>query len=210
VEEMMYQQRSLRWLAVPLFVLSLVGGNPLFAATDVEIFRGFTGHIGQQIGKDKDAFAIAQSCTTWFYRQLKKHQKSPVTSISFSTTYPTEKTMDCLSRYPDGLNGARKAFGNTQKNLSLSLTFYQLALVGDGNDDGQYNGQELRDVLESFGMSGQPQHPPRHYLVTLNGIFDRIRETVEFPALMKSIERLFGKGYRFTPSDQVALNQKLE
>ena len=206
----MYQQRSLRWLTVPLFVLSLVGGNPLFAATDVDIFRGFTGHIGQQIGKDKHAFAIAQSCTTWFYRERKKQLKPPVSSISFSMTSPTEKPMDCLSLYPDGLNGARKAFGNTQKNLSLSLTFYQLALVGDGNDDGQYNGQELRDVLESFGMSGQPQYPPSHYLVTLNGIFDRVRKTVEFPVLMKSIERLFGKGYRFTSSDQVSLNQKLE
>jgi len=207
---MLYQQRSFRWLTALLFVLILGGGHPLFAATGLEIFRGFTGHISQQIGKDKHAFAIAQSCTTWFYRQLKKHSKPPVSSIAFSSASPPGKPMDCLALYPEGLNGARKAFGNTQKNLSLSLTFYQLALVGDANDDGQYDGQELRDVLESFGMSDRSQHLSGQYLVALNGIFDRIRKTAEFPALMYSIEQLFGKGYRFTSSDQLALNQKLE
>ena len=120
---------------------------------------------------------------------------------------------DCGKRYPKGLEGlqaAREAFAQTQQSLSLSLTFFEFALVVDRDDDGQYNGGELNDLFESFGMPFEDRLPSDRYIVSLNGVFDNLRQSGELKTLVNSMEVLLGKGYRFTSADQAALNRELD
>jgi len=180
------------------------------------VFRGFTSHISEQIRRDKQDFFEAQTCTSWFYGQM---GKKPQTSspkpeeISFQFSSQTEDKFGCSSRYPggvEGLHAAREAFSDTQRSLSFSLTFYEAALVGDRDDDGQYNGGELKDLFESFGLNFEDQLPSDQYLVSLKGKFENLRGTKELMPLVKSMESLLEKGYRFTSADQEALNRELE
>ena len=192
----------------------LILGSLLYATANVEaaeggVFRGFTGHINQQIMVDKIQFAAAESCTQWFYNQLRKQRPSPQVEL-LSASAPTTDDERCLAQYPNGLEGARQAFSETQSSLSLSLTFYQFALVGDADDDGEYNQAELRDVFESFEMNFMTDIYPADYLVSLKHTFDTVRHTGQFSVLTTSMGRLYEKGYRFTSADQAALNQVIQ
>ncbi len=185
------------------------GGSVLFAAATIGVFSGFTDHISEQIKKDKVEFAAAESCTVWHYEKLKKKPivRPEVETISFQSIDQGLDTSPCPMDYPDGINGARAAFAKWQSSLSLSLTFYQFALVGDRNDDGEYDSVELQDVSESLGVRFLGQEETFQYLANLNGKFDVVRETVEFSVLTDGLQTLFTKGYRLTPSDQDALNK---
>jgi len=174
-------------------------------ATERGLFRAFTEHISRQITKDVYDFSEAQSCTEWFYKKLRK---PPFVKPELERTiWPPEKGNEeehpCSTRYPDGIDSARKRFSQTQSSLALSLTFYQFALLGDKNDDEEYDGVELRDVLESVGVVFflEERHLPQ-----LTQKFDTIRRQIEFEVLTDGMQQLFQKGYRLTEFDQGQMN----
>jgi hypothetical protein len=121
--------------------------------------------------------------------------------------YPAIQTSDCSARYPGGLKAAREDFSSTQAALSLSLTFYEFALVGDRNDDGRYNASELQDVLESFELTYDRNRPDSIHLIVLTGTFDSLRKAGGLENLMTSMGKLYDKGYRFTPHDRSTMDQ---
>ena len=195
-------------LFLGLFVVT-IGIGTASSSTGSEVFRGFTGHISKQILQDKQAFYIAQTCTTYFYKNFKKPRQPQVERIAYHPASEPLMDFDCATRYPKGLDEAREAFSHTQQTLSLSLTFFEFALVGDKNDDHHYAGIELRDVMESFGVSFEDHLPSAQYVMHLNNFFDSVMNKREIEALTNSMSELLSKGYRFTPADQDALNKVL-
>ena len=181
-----------------------------WASPGTDVFQVFTTHIAAQIGKDKREFSIADTCTAWFYKQMGQKPPGPeVEKILFFPLGQTEPDFDCTKMFPEGLVQAREAFGNTQQLLSLSLTFFQVALVVDGDDNQEYSPDEIHDALESFGLPFYEGQPLGRYTRDLTGLFDNIREKVQFQFLMEGMQALMNKGYRFTGADQTALNQEL-
>ena len=185
---------------------------PVQASPGTEVFQGFIQHISEQIGKDKQAFAEADTCTAWFYKKMgKKPPPAPkAEKIHFVPIVQSDADADCAKRYPNGLEAARAAFGQTQQRLSFSLTFFQMALVSDRDDDHAYSTQEMQDVLDAFGRTYRSGQSVDQYVSQLIGLFERSRPQVQFPVLMGSMQTLMNKGYRFTKADQTALNQELE
>ena len=177
------------------------------AAIGNDLFKGFVRHIAQQINRDKVDFAVAESCTSWFYEQLKKSPggRPDVKRLSYVGAADPDSRA-CASRYP-GINEAREAFAHTQSTLSLSLTFYQLALVADRDDDERYDAGELRDMLASLNVVMLQGDHPVQLLAKLKGKFDDVREAVEFTILTDSMQALYSKGYRFTKADQAAMGR---
>lgn len=177
----------------------------------VNVFEGFTAHIERQIRQDKQDFVDAQTCTEWFYRQQRSLGQPKAEGIDTSgregLAWPVIQTSECPGRYPGGLNAARRDFSDTQSALSLSLTFYEFALVGDRNDDGRYNAAELRDVLESFELTYDRNRPDSFQLIVLTGTFDSIRQAGGLERLMASMGVLYDKGYRLTERDRALLDQ---
>ena len=184
-----------------------------------DVFVAFTDHIRQQVQSDKQVFLDASACTEWFYKQL--YQKPPrptAEGVAFQAASPATEGIlrlapaisDCRTRYPGGLEAAREDFSRTQSSLSLSLTFYEFALVGDRNDDGQYSLTELKDVLESFGLSFDVVLTPSGHLATLNAKFDTVHQAGGLDVLMASMGVLYDNGYRLTVQDRAALNRVME
>lgn len=184
-----------------------------------DVFVAFTAHIRQQVQSDKQVFLDASACTEWFYKQLyQKPSRPPAEGAAFHAASPAIEgtlrlapaTSDCPTRYPGGLEAAREDFSRTQSSLSLSLTFYEFALVGDANDDGQYSLTELKDVLESFGLSFDAVLTPASHLATLNAKFDTVHQSGGLDVLMASMGILYENGYRLTVQDRAALNRVME
>lgn len=197
-----------RHLLVLLIGLLLAPGTVM---AEADVFGAFTAHIRHHVLADKHTFVAAQTCTEWFYRELQKKPATPkLEGVSLhpveAAPRPLEHVSDCPLRYPDGLDAARKDFSQTQSSLSVSLTFYEFALVGDRNDDGQYNQVELRDMLESFGLPFNEVLPPSAHLAVLNAQFDHIRVTTALDTLMTGMGVLYDRGYRFTEQDRAALH----
>ncbi len=186
-------------------------GPSLAAAQSMDVFQGFTGHIERQIQQDKQYFVDAQTCTEWFYKQQKEPNRPKAEAIDFSggqtNIRPVVQTSDCPGRYPGGLDAAREDFTSTQSALSISLTFYEYALVGDRDDDGLYSQAELRDVLESFELTYDRNRPDSVHLMVLTGTFDTLRKAGGLERLMTSMGTLFDKGYRLTDHDRSSLDQ---
>ena len=183
------------------------------------VFVAFTDHIRQQVQTDKQVFLDASTCTEWFYKQrLQKPPRPTVEGVNFHAPGPAtegilrlaQATSDCRARYPGGLEAAREDFSRSQSSLSLSLTFYEFALVGDRNDDGQYSLTELKDVLESFGLSFDAVLTPSGHLATLNAKFDTVHQAGGLDVLMASMGVLYDNGYRLTVQDRAALNRVME
>lgn len=179
-----------------------------------DIFGSFTFHIRQQIQVDKKVFVDANICTELFYKQLYEKPSPPKLEGVFwpgpSIAGSNGLTLaDCQTRYPGGLQDAREDFSRTQSSLSLSLTFYEFALVGDQNDDERYSAGELRDILESFGLRFDSLGSPFGHLATLNATFDDLRKSGNLDHLMASMGILYDKGYRFTTQDRTALDQAM-
>src|SRR5437867_9773472 len=181
-----------------------------------DVFVAFTDHIRQQVQWDKQGFLDASACTEWFYKQrLQKPPRPTAEGVAFHAANPATEGIlrlapaisSCYTRYPGGLEAAREDFSRTQSSLSLSLTFYEFALVGDRNDDGHYSAVELRDMLESFGLPFEGLVVPVVHLAALNGKLDAIYNTGALDVLMTSMGTLYDKGYRFTSQDRAALNR---
>jgi hypothetical protein len=177
-----------------------------------DIFESFTSHIRQQIQMDKKFFLDANVCTELFYKHMYEKAAPPaLQGVSWpgpALAGVGDLTLaDCQTRYPGGLQDAREDFSRTQSSLSLSLTFYEFALVGDRNDDERYSAAELQDILESFGFRFDSFGSPSGHLATLKAKFDDLRKSGKLDHLMASMGTLYDKGYRFTSHDRAALDQ---
>lgn len=181
-----------------------------FAAETPDVFSALTGYVARQVATDKVVFVGAQRCTEWFYKQLKqKPPRSPTHTIAFTwieSDGQSDATSECRTRYPDGLESARHAFSQAQSALSISLTFYELILVGDRDDDHRYSDDELKDLLESFTLPFQAVLPPTAHVDALAAQFDLARKGNTLEAVMGSMGLLYDKGYRLTTGDRTALN----
>ncbi|MGD9852654.1 MAG: hypothetical protein AB7T38_15460 [Nitrospirales bacterium] len=193
---------------VILFILGLHGQAKASPGTD--LFQEFLQHVHAQIIKDKQEFSLADTCTAWFYKQQQHPKpKARAQTVRFMLSQPIDSSHECAKRYPD-LEAAREGFGKAQQELSLSLTFFQMVLVGDGDDNREYNLEETRDVVESLGLPFFSHQPVTEYIGHLTGLFDRMRAEVQFKGLMDGMQTLMNKGYRFTAADQEGLNAELK
>jgi hypothetical protein len=197
-------------------VVALIGGvwvngfqTVVWASPGKDVFQGLMNHIGTQIEIDKEEFATADTCMAWFYKQKGKKPRPEVERIHFFPLIPVAQQGECARQFPEGLEQVRQVFGETQQRLSLSLTFFQMALVGDGDDNYEYSANEIYDVLDSFGLPFYKGQPLGSYMADLTGLFDSIRHEVKFQFLMEGMQTLMNKGYRFTGADQTVLNQQL-
>lgn len=189
--------------------LAIPSGLAARTASQNEAFAPLTTHIQKQIHADKNRFLDAQTCTEWFYKQL--YQKPPKPTVEGIAFRPgaalSGDAADCRARYPGGLDAAREDFSRTQSLLSISLTFYELVLVGDRNDDQVYSPAELRDMLESFGLPFDAALTPAAHAATLQATFDNLHRTGGMESLMASMGTLYDKGYRLTGPDRSELNR---
>ena len=186
--------------------VALMTGGVSMAAPGNDVFQGFVEHIAQQVTRDKVEFVAAESCTAWFYQQMRKPPRGRVDVYRLSFTDEAPASNPCAGQYR-GINEARAAFAKSQSILSLSLTFYQLALVADRDDDERYDAVELRDILESLNVSLFAREYPMQLIARLNGAFDDVREAEAFTVLTNGMETLYRKGYRFTNVDQAAMGR---
>ena len=187
-----------------VLVCALFPGDSL--GTENEIFQQFTQHIGRQIHKDKQAFAQANNCVSWFYK-AKKTPPPAVQGISWNATPSSQPEMDCLRVYPSGMNDARDDLAKTQALLSVSLTFYEFALVADRNDDAIYGPAEIQDLFRSLSLSYHDEDPTPKQAAALTERFDSWYHRRNMDALMQGMSDLYERGYRVTPSDRVALDR---
>ncbi|HXC66828.1 MAG TPA: hypothetical protein VN638_05360 [Nitrospiraceae bacterium] len=173
---------------------------------DNTIFQQFTQHISRQIHKDKQAFAQANACVSWFY----KAEKTPpptMQGIAWNPTPSSQIEVDCIRRYPGGMDDARDDLAKTQALLSVSLTFYEFALVADRNDDAVYSPVELQDLLRSLTLSYHDEEPAPKQVIALMERFDSWYHSRNMDALMQGMSDLYERGYRMTPSDRVELDR---
>jgi hypothetical protein len=173
---------------------------------DNTIFQQFTQHISRQIHKDKKAFAQANTCVSWFY----KAEKTPpptVQGIGWNPTPSSQIEVDCLRHYPSGMDDARDDLAKTQALLSVSLTFYEFALVADRNDDAVYSPVELQDLLRSLTLSYHDEEPAPKQVIALMERFDSWYHSRNMDALMQGMSDLYERGYRMTPFDRVELDR---
>jgi len=204
----MAQRPEARLLAAGLFLAvlmcALFPGNSF--GRENTIFQQFTQHIGRQIHSDKQAFSQANSCVSWFYK-LKKTPPPAVQGISWNRTPSSQLEADCLRNYPRGMDEARADFAKTQSLLSVSLTFYEFALVADRNDDAIYGPAELQDLLRSLTLSHSDRASTPNQVRALTERFDSWYRSRNMDALMQGMSDLYERGYRVTPSDRVELDR---
>lgn len=172
------------------------------------VFDRFSRHIQRQVEADKVAFSKASGCTNWFY-QLEKHKPAapevhPI-GLQLTLTPPTRE--ECLRDYPGGLEAVRQDFHRTQTSLSVSLTFYEFALVGDRDDDARYSREELSDLFQSMALAFDPAHSPTSHASALTDRFDTWYRARNLESVMNGMGQLYDKGYRVTQADRVELDR---
>lgn len=193
-------------ILLPLGFPSWGTGTEAYDRTGV--FEGFSRHIQRQVQSDKLAFAKASGCTNWFYQQEKHTPASPdVHPISLDFVLNPPSREDCLREYPGGLEAVRQDFHRTQTSFSVSLTFYEFALVGDRDDDARYSGTELGDLFESLALAYDPTHSTASHVSALTGRFDAWHRSRNLESLMNGMGQLYDKGYRISPADRAELDR---
>lgn len=183
--------------------LSAVSAAPSQAANGA--FDQVTAHVRRQIATDKLYFAEADRCTNWFYRRQRLPSIPTATGVSRRLS---DEEATCRTKYPKGLEEARADFARTQSTLSLSLTFFELLLVSDRNDDLRYSATELSDLLDALDVLDSGTAPlllPEAQVTALVARFDAAHGANNLELVMRSLTTLFDKGYRFTPEDQAVL-----
>ena len=178
-------------------------------ARENTIFQQFTQHIGRQIHKDKQAFSQASNCVSWFYKKAKQAPPPAVQGISWSRNLSFQPELDCPRYYPGGMDEARDDFSKTQSLLSVSLTFYEFALVADRNDDAIYSPTELQDLFRCLSLSYHQGDPGPKQVIALTEQFDSWYRSRNMDALMQGMSDLYERGYRVTPSDRVELDRMM-
>jgi hypothetical protein len=204
----MVQRPEARLFVAGIFLIvlicALLPGNSL--GRENAIFQQFTRHIGRQIHKDKQAFAQANNCVSWFYK-AKKTPHPAVQGVGWNAAPSSRPEVDCLRDYPGGMDDARDDFARTQSLLSVSLTFYEFALVADRNDDASYGLTELQDLFRSLTLSYSNGAPTQNQVMALTERFDSLYHRRNMDALMQGMSDLYERGYRVTPSDRVELDR---
>ncbi|WP_053378328.1 hypothetical protein [Nitrospira moscoviensis] len=193
-------------MLVPLSLPSWVAGAEAYEANGV--FDRFSRHIERQVQTDKIAFAKASGCTNWFYQQEKQKPAPPaVQSIRWDPVLQPPSREECLREYPGGLEAVRQDFHRTQTSLSVSLTFYEFALVGDRDDDARYSGEELGDLFQSLALTYDPTHSVLTHAAALTDRFDAWYQSRNLESLMNGMGQLYDKGYRVTAADRAELDR---
>lgn len=207
------QLNGLRTCTIALIFIgtSLAPLVPKALSGNSDVFRQFTRHIRQQVDHDKQAFSQASGCTKWFYKQEKKPPQSPpVQGIDWRLTASSPTEDECHRQYPGGINAVREDFARTQTFLSLSLTFYEFALVGDRDDDGLYSAGELQDMFQVLTLYYDAAHSPAMHAEALTGRFDTWYRARNLESLMNSMGHLYERGYRVTPADRAELDRVMQ
>ena len=178
---------------------------------DNGVFPTFAGYIANQVGIDKEAFAQASTCLSWFYKGLKTPPSPAVQGIAWHLpVLLLEPERDCPRHYPGGMETARDDFAKKQALLSVSLTVYEFALVADHNDDDQYNAAELRDLFHSLSLTYDAATPPRAAGATLTARFDQWYRSRNLEEVMQGMSALYEQGYRMTPHDRAELDRVMK
>jgi len=208
----MRPQSAIPALTLALFLPSFTGGNALAVVTaDNGVFPTFTAHIAKQVGIDKEAFAQASTCLSWFYKGSKKAPPASAQGIAWHLpVLSLEPERDCPRQYPGGMETARNDFARKQAFLSVSLTVYEFALVADHNDDEQYNAAELRDLFHSLSLAYDATTPPRAAGAVLTARFDQWYQTRNLEEVMRGMSTLHERGYRVTPHDRAELDRVMK
>ena len=194
-------------------LLSAVSQGEARAAlvADSGVFPTFTGHIAKQVVIDKEAFAQASTCLSWFYKGSKKAPPAAVQGIAWRRPVVLlEPERDCPRQYPGGMETARDDFARKQALLSVSLTVYEFALVADHNDDQQYNATELQDLFHSLSLTYDAATPPVMASATLNARFDQWYRARNLEEVMQGMSVLYERGYRMTQHDRAELDRVMK
>lgn len=202
------RNKTCQIVAAMLLALSSSVGLSAQAYTGAsDVYGTFTQHIRAQVNRDKTAFLQASGCTAWFYKPKPSIPSAPIERISWkmAETQPTEH--DCRRLYPGGLDAVREDFAETQTSLSVSLTFYEFALVGDRDDDARYNADEVKDIFLALTLYYDADHPPATFAEALTARFDTWHKTRNLERLMEGMGRLYEQGYRVTPADRAELDR---
>jgi hypothetical protein len=199
-------------MTLALFLSSFTGGGALAAFTvDNGVFPTFTGHIAKQVGIDKEAFAQASTCLSWFYKGSKKAPPAAAEGIAWHLpVLSLQPERDCPRQYPGGMETARDDFARKQAFLSVSLTVYEFALVADHNDDDQYNAAELRDLFHSLSLTYDAAAPPHAAGAVLTARFDQWYRTRNLEEVMRGMSALHERGYQVTPHDRAELDRVMK
>lgn len=196
--------------------LAFIGGSLATRVSEAisgsgNVFPQFIHHIQQQIEHDKQAFSRASRCTKWFYKQEKKPAPSPpVQRIGRKSASSSLTEDECHRQYPGGMAEVREDFAKTQTFLSLSLTFYEFALVGDRDDDGLYSAGELQDLFHVLTLPYDAAHSPTAHAEALTDRFDNWYRARNLDSLMNSMGHLYERGYRVTPADRAELDRVMK
>jgi hypothetical protein len=176
------------------------------AAVENTVFAQFTKHVMSQVIRDKQAFAQASTCLSWFYKASKTPPPA-VQGIGLKPRAALQPESDCPRQYPGGMEAARDDFAKTQTLLSVSLTVYEFALVADQNDDRAYNSSEVHDLFRSLSLAFESTDTPRASAAILTEQFDRWYRTRNLDDVMKGMSTLYEQGYRVTTADRAELDR---
>lgn len=204
----MHPQSTIPAATLAVFLSAFSEGEARAAlAADNGVFPTFIHHIARQVSIDKEAFAEASTCLSWFYKGSKKTPPATPEGISWRLPIVLEPERDCPRQYPGGMDSARDDFARKQALLSVSLTVYEFALVADHNDDQQYNSAELQDLFHSISLSYDAAAPPRTAGAALTARFDQWYRTRNLEEVMKGMSTLYDRGYRVTAHDRAELDR---
>ncbi len=180
-------------------------------------FAALTRHVEHAVAEEKRRFGIASACTEWLYkRERHKAPALPVEPIRWRpvATPPPETpsefhpATECPRRYPGGVEDARRDFSHSQAALSIVLTFYELALVADGDDDAAYNTAELGDLIEAMVLPSVTAQLDTG--AVLKATFDRWLGERNLEQIMNAMTRLYDQGYRLSAADRRQLDQVMQ
>ena len=208
---MMRPQSAIPATTLVVFLSALAQGELGALAADNGIFPTFTRHIAKQVDIDKEAFAQASACLSWFYKGSKQAPPPAVQGIAWHLpVLLLDPERDCPRQYPGGMETARDDFARKQALLSVSLTVYEFALVADHNDDSQYNAAELRDLFHSLSLAYDAGTPPLAAGATLTARFDQWYRTRNLEEVMQGMSTLYEQGYRMTSHDRAELDRVMK
>ena len=195
-----------------LVSLPALGSSEVWGAltTDNSVFQTFTGHIAKQVGIDKQAFAQASMCLSWFYKASKKAPPAAPQGIKWRLAGAVEPERDCPRQYPGGMEAVRDDFAKKQAFLSVSLTVYEFALVADHNDDQYYSATELQDLFQALSLAYDAADTAPAAGATLTARFDQWYRARNLDEVMHGMSALYERGYRVTAHDRVELDRVMK
>lgn len=197
-------------MAMSLAFSAITGVSSHAYSGNSDIYGTFTRHIRAQVDRDKQAFLRASGCTKWLYKPKPSTPSAPVERISWKVADTQHSERDCRRLYPGGLDAVREDFAKAQTSFSLSLTFYEFALVGDRDDDNRYSAEEIKDIFQALTLMYDAAHPLALFSDALATRFDTWHKTLNLERLMEGMGRLYEQGYRVTPADRTELDRVMK